>query len=190
MKTYPINNKITLVGHRENTRSGFRHRVELLINGQKVDQTTVGYQNRTWEKYEFQTAFKKLVSKTSYLTAKEKVMANRKLENDVSGSGSDMSGLKTIGAVAMMGDIFGKSDQEKADWKKRMLKAGLSGRGLMMPHDFDTLPATEQNKRLDMAIGELTGVKSKVKKKLKKKGKKSKKVGSADWVKQQTGGLF
>lgn len=63
--------------------------------------------------------------------------------------------LKTVGTVAMMGDIFAKTPAEKNAWKVRMLKAGLQNRGLDIPEDFDKLSEKERKRRLDGAIGEL-----------------------------------
>ena len=63
--------------------------------------------------------------------------------------------IKSTAVVAMMGDIFGKTEKEKNSWKTRMLKAGLEGRGLIMPEDFDGLPEEEKKRRLDGAIGAL-----------------------------------
>jgi hypothetical protein len=60
--------------------------------------------------------------------------------------------LKTIGMVAQMGDIFGKTQKEKSAWKVRMLKAGLQNRGLSIPKDWDMLPEKEKKKRLDKTM--------------------------------------
>ncbi|KKT23937.1 MAG: hypothetical protein UW07_C0019G0016 [Candidatus Nomurabacteria bacterium GW2011_GWF2_43_8] len=46
--------------------------------------------------------------------------------------------------------------KESNDWKARMLRAGLEGRGLIMPDDWDTLPEAEKTKRLDGALANLT----------------------------------
>jgi hypothetical protein len=54
--------------------------------------------------------------------------------------------------VAKMGEIFGQTEKEKNDWKARMLKAGLGGKGLEMPDDWDTLTEKEKKRRLDMVI--------------------------------------
>lgn len=68
----------------------------------------------------------------------------------------EMDRLKTIGIIAMMGDIFHKGDRKAGnDWKARMLKAGLEGRGLIMPSDWETLSEEEKQSRLDGAINEL-----------------------------------
>lgn len=60
-----------------------------------------------------------------------------------------MSRLNTVAAVAMMGEIFGETEKEKNDWKKRMLS---TVHGLSFPDDFDELPEEERKKRLDGAI--------------------------------------
>lgn len=64
--------------------------------------------------------------------------------------------LKTTAMVAKMGDIFGKNVKESNVWKQRMLKAGLSNRGLMIPKDFNKLSEKEKKKRLDKAIGAIS----------------------------------
>jgi hypothetical protein len=58
-----------------------------------------------------------------------------------------------IGAIAAMGEIFGNTQKEKNDWKARMLKAGLGGKGLEMPEDWDTLDEKTKEARLDAVIG-------------------------------------
>lgn len=70
------------------------------------------------------------------------------------------AGLRTIGAIAALGDIFHKGDAKASnDWKARMLKAGLEGRGLIMPEDWDTLSEEDKQARLDGAIAEITSSK-------------------------------
>ena len=60
--------------------------------------------------------------------------------------------LRSIAMVAAFGEIFGTTKKEKNDWKARMLKAGLGGRGLSMPEDWDTLTEEEKERRLNGAI--------------------------------------
>ena len=79
MRSFKINNKISIVAKAEKTRSGFRHRATLMLNGFSVDEVTVPYLNRTWESYEFQTAIRKLINKTNKLNTAEKVTALAKL---------------------------------------------------------------------------------------------------------------
>jgi len=61
--------------------------------------------------------------------------------------------LKTTAMVMAMGNIFGKNQKEKNDWKTRMLKAGLENKGLIMPEDWDELDEDEKEKRLSRVIG-------------------------------------
>jgi hypothetical protein len=63
--------------------------------------------------------------------------------------------FKSTALVASLGDFFGKTDKEKNDWKKRMLKAGMETHGLSFPDDFDELPEEERGRRLDGAIAML-----------------------------------
>lgn len=57
--------------------------------------------------------------------------------------------FKSASLVALMGDIFGNTDKEKNDWKKRMLGTVP---GLSFPDDFDILSEKERKRRLDGAI--------------------------------------
>ena len=68
------------------------------------------------------------------------------------------TGLKTIATVMRLGDIFqsdkaGGNQKSRNDWKTRMLKAGLEGRGLIMPDDWDTLDEATKEARMDGVIG-------------------------------------
>jgi len=65
--------------------------------------------------------------------------------------------MKSVGAIAMLGDIMGGNTlKEKNAWKKRMLSAGLSNRGLSFPDDWDKgVKETEKKKRLNKALREL-----------------------------------
>jgi hypothetical protein len=51
--------------------------------------------------------------------------------------------------VAAMGDVFGRTEKEKNDWKKRMLAVVP---GIIIPEDFDTLSEEERKRRLNNAI--------------------------------------
>jgi len=62
------------------------------------------------------------------------------------------SELKTVAMVARLGDIFGKTQKQKNDWKARMLKAGLENKGLIMPEDWNELNENDKQARLDGAI--------------------------------------
>ena len=60
--------------------------------------------------------------------------------------------LKTIASVMALGDVLTSNQKESNDWKKRMLKAGLESRGLIMPEDWDTLDEDTKTARLNGAI--------------------------------------
>jgi hypothetical protein len=63
--------------------------------------------------------------------------------------------FKTVAMVAKMGEFFGNTQKEKNDWKARMLKAGLSNQGLIMPEDWDTLDENTKTTRLNAVIAQL-----------------------------------
>jgi hypothetical protein len=60
--------------------------------------------------------------------------------------------LKTVAGVAALASVFTDSPKASNDWKARMLKAGLSGRGLMMPENWDQLDEATKTARLDSAL--------------------------------------
>jgi hypothetical protein len=155
MELFQINKKIAISCRSERTRYGFRHLATLLYKGQEVDTDKRCYYNRTWERYEFESVMYGLVEKTNYLTDREKRICKKFIKGD-EGVKRDMQGLGAIGAIAMMGDILCNNQKDKNDWKARMLKAGLEGKGLDMPTDWETLSEEEKTKRLDGAIATLT----------------------------------
>jgi len=149
MKTFKINKDLEVVCEWKKTRNAFKHEATLLKNGQEIEKVKICYQNRTWEKYEFDSVMKELAEKTGE-KAISKFVKNRK-------SDSGPNFLKAIGTVAKLGEVFGGGDQKKTnDWKKRMLEAGLGGKGLTMPEDWDKLDENEKEKRLNGAIGTLS----------------------------------
>lgn len=147
-KIFHVKPNIEIVAHYEKTRSGFRHIAVLYVDGEEVDRAKATYQNRTWESYEFETAIKNLLDKTTYLTEDEKQgfldKSKRKDREEVE------SRFRSVGAVAQMGEIFCSTQKEKNDWKKRMLKAGISN--LNFPDDWDSLSEDEKEKRLNNVI--------------------------------------
>lgn len=73
--------------------------------------------------------------------------ADKEKEND-NGGGI----LKMVAGVAALASIFTSNQKESNDWKARMMKAGLTNRGLIMPDDWDQLSEEEKTKRLDKAL--------------------------------------
>jgi|SRR3990172_2656287 len=151
---FKINDKITVVARYEKTRNAFRHIADLYINGELVDSAKIPYQNRTWESYDFQSVLQKLIEKTSYLSDEEK-KKGQQFAKDYENVNREKVNAEfgQIGRIAMLGEVFGQTQKEKNDWKTRMLKAGLGGKGLEMPEDWDTLDEDTKQKRLDAVIG-------------------------------------
>jgi len=78
MQLFTINKTISIVCIAENTRSGFRHIARLMINGIERDMAKACYQNRTWERFTYETVLSSLINKTSELTAIQKKLTIKK----------------------------------------------------------------------------------------------------------------
>lgn len=146
---FRVDDKIEIQAVSEKTRNGFRHIATLIVDGREVDKATANYLNRTWESYEYESVIDKLIDKSSYIKEKEELKkkfqeaSHKKIEGE----------FKTIGNIAQLGEVFGKTQKEKNDWKLRMLKAGLEKKGLDVPEDWDNLSEAEKEKRLNKIIG-------------------------------------
>ncbi len=149
---FKINEFFSVACRSEKTSYGFRHTATLVnSHGRTLGYYKASYYNRTWEAYEFQSVIQGALKNAfeEGCLSKEEFM-----EMDLwSKKGQeDLSHLKNVAFVAAMGDLFGKTPKEKNDWKARMLKAGLEGRGLIMPDDWDELDEATKQTRLDGAI--------------------------------------
>ena len=146
METFKINEELEVICAWKKTRNGFKHTASLMKSGRNIDEVKCNYLNRTWERYTYETVLQKLLGKTnSILTPKERGQFEEVIKK---GSSRDMDNLRSVGVVAMLGDIFGKDQKEKNDWKERMLKVGL-GKGVIIPDDWDTLDGDTKQARLD-----------------------------------------
>jgi len=147
----------------EKTSMAFRHLATVYRNGVAVGYGRIPYQNRTWERFEFQSVIAQAVNKSS-LTPQEKAEVKKWLEGDR----TDWSGMRMTGMVAKLGDVFTKTPAEANVWKTRMLKAG----GLDIPEDFGTLPEATRTARLNAVTEMMLGVgkKKKLKKQIKSSG--------------------
>ena len=149
---FKINDKITVVARRGNTKNGFCHIADLYVDGVKVDSSKVSYLNRTWESYDYKTALTNVINKSKHLSDEEKNIGlafakdYEKVERE-----RVKTKFATVGAIAKLGEVFGQTEKEKNVWKTRMLKAGL-GKGISMPDDWDTLDETTKKERLDKVI--------------------------------------
>jgi hypothetical protein len=147
-RTFNVGKGIQIVAEYKPSRDGFNHVAKLYVDGELVDEKKTHYINRTWESYEYQSVMQQLVNKTKELTPEQKELAQKVLKKDH----TDWTEFKTVGMIASLGEVFGQTKKEKNDWKERMIKAGLGGKGLQMPDDWDTLSENEKEKRLNKVI--------------------------------------
>jgi len=110
-------------------------------DGISVYDTKVCYQNRTWERYEYETILKKVVN--SYFTNNKqkekflKVISINQHKDDT---------FKTVRAVCAIGQIFCKDLKERNNWDKRMFS---TINGISFPDNWDNLSEEEKRTRLD-----------------------------------------
>lgn len=150
METFKINKELEVICAWKKTRNGFKHTATLMRSGREIEEVKICYVNRTWERYTYESVLQKLLGKTkSFLTPSEIAQFEEAIKN---GGGRDMAHLKSIAIVAELGNIFGRNQTEKNDWKMRMLKAGLGNSGLIVPEDWDTLDEDTKQARVDGAI--------------------------------------
>jgi len=151
---FPISDKIEIVARQGKSRDGFNHFATLYINGVEDVATKVHYINRTWESYDYQSAIRQAVEKSKTLTPAEKEMAYAYIDKDMSKFEEARVNKEfgQIANIAKLGEIFGKDQKEKNDWKERMLKAGLENKGLEMPEDWDKLDENTKEARLNAVI--------------------------------------
>jgi len=150
MTEFKINKNISVICEAKKTRNGFKHEAILLINGAERNKAKICYLNRTWERYEFESVIEKLLDETPYLSKAQKSKFLNRAKIQSRKESEEMFGA--IGLIAKMGDIFGKTEKEKNNWKKRMLTAGLGKQGLEFPEDWDGLSEEEKKVRLNGAI--------------------------------------
>ena len=145
MRIFKITKEIEVVCNSESTRYGFRHLATLFKDGQEVQDGKCTYQNRTWERYEFQSVLNDVVNKAfkNTLISEEEEKA---CKDFIDGDQTDWSEFKTTSMVAQMGELFCDNQKDKNDWKKRMLKAGIQG--LDIPEDWDELDEDTKEARL------------------------------------------
>lgn len=148
MQEFTIDKHNKIIAESEGTRYGFRHVVRLLKDGHEVDKKSVPYYNRTWESFEFESAMKSLLDKHPEIKEKTKEKFFAKAGGHYQAKVE--SQFKTTASVASLGNVFGKSAKERADWKQRMLKASLPE--LQIPEDWNKLSDEEREARLDKVI--------------------------------------
>lgn len=158
MKIFTINQELSIVCDWKKTRTAFKHTATLMRNGRDEYDTKICYQNRTWERYEYESILEKLRD-SAPLSAEERELLTERIKNEFreDDEKETASMFGSIGAIMAVGEILtGGNQKESNDWKARMLKAGLGERGLSMPEDWDTLSEDEKTRRLDGVIAEFS----------------------------------
>lgn len=158
MKTFKINEELSIECEYKKTRNGFKHTAELYRNGRYCGEVKYCYLNRTWEKYEYQSVIHKLLEKSKLLSKEERELFRDKIAREFREEDAKETAktFGVIGMIAQLGEVFHAGDQKATnDWKARMIRAGLWDRGLIMPEDWDTLPEDVKKARLDLVIKEL-----------------------------------
>ena len=153
MKTFKINNNTEIICEWKKTRVAFKHEATLLKDGVQIDKTKICYQNRTWERYDFESVLRKLLGKTNIVPKEQQKKSLEQWGKAESAALDKQFGL--IGAITKMGEILTETKKESNDWKTRMLKAGLENKGLIMPEDWETLPEETKETRLNQVIVQL-----------------------------------
>jgi hypothetical protein len=127
----------------------FKHEAEILSpKGNIIHETKCCYQNRTWESYKYQSVIRKAIN-----TYFEPKIAKRYMKAiDTKALGKEKKRFDPVKAICALGEIMCDSTDEKAKWKKRMIG---TVDGISFPEGFDALPAAEQLRRLDGALGAL-----------------------------------
>jgi len=154
-KIFTVDDHITIVCEWKKTRSAFKHVATLFVDGQERDEVKICYQNRTWESFEFESVLQKLLEKTDAIQLTDTERAD--FFKRASGEANDetLSGFKRVAAIAQLGEIFGRSTEERNAWKARILKAGLGHLGLDIPSDWNQLDEAQKETRLNAVIDQL-----------------------------------
>jgi uncharacterized membrane protein YheB (UPF0754 family) len=77
MRIFTINDRLSVVCQSLPTRTAFKHVATLMINGSETAVTTkICYQNRTWERFTFESVLEKLLDnmqKFDWITEQDKL---------------------------------------------------------------------------------------------------------------------
>ena len=151
MKTFTINDRYSIACEWKKTRVAFKHEAVLLDNGNEVDRAKICYQNRTWERFEYESVISKLLYGARILDDNG-IRAFLDLA-----AGADHEEVRarfgTIAMIAQLGELMAGPDlSARNDWSRRMLATGLEPQGLIFPDDWATLSEEDKKTRLDGVI--------------------------------------
>jgi hypothetical protein len=153
MKTFKITKHLTIVCEAQNTRYGFRHLANLLRDGYEIGSAKCCYYNRTWEAFEYQSVIQALQRKAAgRLSTYEARKFTAVCKN---GDRKPAREFNAVKLAAAFGAIISPDQKARNDFQKRILEAGLSGKGLEFPEDWDQLSEDEKSRRLNGAIAQL-----------------------------------
>lgn len=79
MRVFKLGNAI-VVCESKSTRNGFKHTASLVIRGYEICEAKCMYFNRTWESYQYETVFHKVLDMTDQLTHTKKKRFIKKYE--------------------------------------------------------------------------------------------------------------
>lgn len=150
VRIFKLDEEYSVVCNWKKTRIAFKHTASLLRNGyERVDETKICYQNRTWESYEYESVIEKLLDQHFTGEQKTKYLAVCKAK----ALGEVDAKFGVVRGLVALGELLGSTPEEKNALKKRALAAVP---GIEFPEDFDALPAEEQARRLNGAAKVLT----------------------------------
>jgi hypothetical protein len=72
--TFKLNEDYKIDCESKGTRNGFKHVAKLILNGVTIDETKICYLNRTWERYQFESVFNKMMDRHQELKRKLDVL--------------------------------------------------------------------------------------------------------------------
>lgn len=154
---FKINDKLAIGAERYETRYSWGHKAHLYrvrtpeYSDELIEKVKVTYYNRTWERYEFESAIKQVVGKAlkkHSITQEESDTCYDYIQNYQE---KPNFMLQMTANIAQLGSLLCTTQKDTNDWKARMLKAGL-GEALDMPADWSQLSEDEKQSRLDKAI--------------------------------------
>lgn len=156
MAFFQINDQLAMGAETYETRYSWGHKAHLYRvrrpehNDDLIESVKVTYYNRTWERFQFESALYQVVEKAR----RKKLIteAEAKVCNDYIKNYEEPNRFSHVATVAKLGEFFTDNKKDANDWKARMLKAGLPEGAIDMPEDWDTLSEEEKEERLNGAI--------------------------------------
>lgn len=156
MSFFQVNDKLAMGAEVYETRYSWGHKAHLYRvrrpehNDDLIESVKITYYNRTWERFQFESALEQVVDKA--LKSKEITKEEHATLRDYIKNYQEPSRFDHVAMVAKLGDIIAPDQASANDWKARMLKAGLPEGAIQMPEDWDSLDEDTKQARLNGAI--------------------------------------